>query len=57
MVSLMYSVATYTSNSVLNYNLNLQQFVVPRLLQAMAFVQKFSKVLQRPVGYIVILKV
>ena len=40
MVRLMYSVATYVGNSVLNYNLDLQQFVVPRLLRAGAFVMK-----------------
>ena len=36
----MYSVATYTGNSVLNYNPDLQQFVIHRLLQAMAFVME-----------------
>ena len=35
---LMYSVATYIDSSVLNYNLDFQQFVVPRLLQAGDFV-------------------
>ena len=54
-MSLMYSIATYDGNSVLNCNLNLQQFVVPRLLQARAFVTKGF--IQRPVGYTVILKV
>ena len=54
----MYSVATYAGNLVLNYNLDLQQFVVPRLLQAMAFVMKLSQCfIQRPAGYIVRLKV
>ena len=39
MVSLMYSVATYASNSVLNCNLD-YKFVEPTLLQAGAFVMK-----------------
>ena len=39
-MSLMYSVATYAGNSVLFYNLDLKQFVVPRLLRAGAFVTK-----------------
>ena len=42
-MSLMYSVATYISNSVLHYNINLQQFkkfVVPRIFQVGAFVTK-----------------
>ena len=37
----MYSVVTYVSNSVLNYNLNYNSLiVVPRLLQARGFVTK-----------------
>ena len=39
MMSLMYSVATYDGNSVLNYNLDL--LYLARLLQTRAFVMKF----------------
>ena len=44
----MYNVATYIGNSVLNYNLDLQQFVVPiGYCEPGLLLQNFSKVLYR----------